>query len=179
MSKRRNPDQMLLDLAQNEGPDVVHLPYSPEFEAVCQRINPAANTEDKHRIWEKLLELRNEPRSVEATIPAQVAPVNAVRPDQSAVPARRPHGSLVPRKRAACSSLFTTPFTNFNHGRLPTSWICRQKKPGIVRRCWRTSPTRTWLPANSGSLAFFRDSLRHVTATRRCASGIGTCFRRT
>lgn len=57
MSKKRNPDQLLLDLAHNEGSAVAHLPYSDEFEAVCRQINPKATTEDKHRIWEKLLDL--------------------------------------------------------------------------------------------------------------------------
>jgi len=69
---------MLLDLARNEGPDVVHLPYTAEFEAVCQRLKPAATIEDKHRIWEKLLGLtEKEPSPVEAAISTQVAPVNA------------------------------------------------------------------------------------------------------
>ena len=35
MAKRHNPEQMLLDLARTEGPRFVHLPYTPEFEAVC------------------------------------------------------------------------------------------------------------------------------------------------
>ncbi len=93
MSKRRNPVQMLLDLARNEGPDVVHLPYSPEFEAVCHRIDPAAKTEDKHRIWEQLLELRQADTSpTEATIRDHVATGSTVRPDQSAMPASPPTG---------------------------------------------------------------------------------------
>lgn len=58
MRKKLDPHQLLLDLARNGGPDVVHLPYTPEFEAVCQQINPVATIEDKHRIWEKLLGLR-------------------------------------------------------------------------------------------------------------------------
>ncbi|MCP4251540.1 MAG: DUF3800 domain-containing protein [bacterium] len=82
---------MLLDLARDEGPDVVHLPYSSEFEAVCRQISPAATTEDKHRIWEKLLKLREVDISPgEAPIPAQVTPFSALRSEPSAVPARRP-----------------------------------------------------------------------------------------
>jgi hypothetical protein len=37
MRKKRNPDQLLLNLARNEGKDVVHLPYTTEFEAICQQ----------------------------------------------------------------------------------------------------------------------------------------------
>jgi hypothetical protein len=58
MAKRHNPDQILLDLARNEGQDVVHLPYTPEFESICGEINPNATIDDKHGIWEKLLDLR-------------------------------------------------------------------------------------------------------------------------
>lgn len=91
MSKRRDQNQLLLDLARNEGPDVLHLPYSSEFEAVCQRINPAAKTEDKHCIWEKLLELREaDTSSTEAAASAPVAPVITHPPEQSAVPAKPP-----------------------------------------------------------------------------------------
>ena len=60
-----------LILARNEGPDVVHLPYTPEFEAVCQRINPAATIEDKHGIWEKLLALREVAPSPAEAVPSR------------------------------------------------------------------------------------------------------------
>lgn len=91
MSKRRDQNQLLLDLARNEGPDVLHLPYSSEFEAVCQRINPVAKTEDKHSIWEKLLELKKvDTSSAEAIPSAHVAPVITHPPEQAAVPAKPP-----------------------------------------------------------------------------------------
>ena len=91
MSKRRDPNQMLLDLARNEGPDVVHLPYTPEFEAVCQRINPAATIEDKHRTWETLLVLREvETSPAGAAVPTQVPPATAHQPEPSAVPTSQP-----------------------------------------------------------------------------------------
>jgi uncharacterized protein DUF3800 len=91
MSKKTDPDQMLLDLARSEGPGVVHLPYSSEFELVCQQINPGATTEDKHRIWEKLLDLREVDASLaEAAVTAQEAPVTAVRPEPLVVSARPP-----------------------------------------------------------------------------------------
>jgi hypothetical protein len=91
MSKRRDPNQLLLNLARSEGPDVVHLPYTPEFEKVCQQINPTATTEDKHRFWEKLLELRVVDTSLgEATVSAQSAPNIVVQPEPSAVPATPP-----------------------------------------------------------------------------------------
>ncbi len=86
MSKRRDPNQLLLDLARNEGPEVVHLPYTAEFEAVCQRINPGATTEDKHRVWEKLLGLRQNVSPDEADIPHQASPVIPVQPGRSVVP---------------------------------------------------------------------------------------------
>ncbi len=59
MSKTTDPNQMLLELARNEGPDLVHLPYSPEFEALCRHLKPTATTQDKHAIWERLLELQS------------------------------------------------------------------------------------------------------------------------
>lgn len=58
-----------MELARNEGPDVVHLPYSQEFEALCSQIKPKATTQDKHKIWERLLELggsEDKPPSVSA-----------------------------------------------------------------------------------------------------------------
>jgi hypothetical protein len=89
MAERYDPDQMLLDLARNEGPDVVHLPYTSGFEAVCQHINPAATTEDKHRIWEQLLELGEVNTSLsDATAPTQAAPVTVPRPEPSVVSAK-------------------------------------------------------------------------------------------
>src|SRR5436305_306555 len=50
---------MLLALAQTEGPDVVHLAYSQGFEALCSRIKSSPKTQDKHPIWEQLLELQS------------------------------------------------------------------------------------------------------------------------
>jgi len=88
MSKRRDPNQMLLDLVRNEGPDVVHLPYTRQFETVCQQIIPAATTEDKHGIWEKLLKLREAGTSpAQAAVSAQAAPAIATQPEPSTVPA--------------------------------------------------------------------------------------------
>src|SRR5262245_61195459 len=87
MRKRPNPDQMLLDLARNEGQDVVHLPYTSEFEAVCQQINPAATIEDKHRIWEKLLglgEIDNSP--AKAATSSHAAPIAPFPSDAPKVP---------------------------------------------------------------------------------------------
>lgn len=87
MAKKRNSDQLLLDLAHNEGADVVHLPYSPEFEAVCRQINPNATTEDKHGIWEKLLGLGKvddsfgEPPDTGDMLP--IPPSNIFKPDQN------------------------------------------------------------------------------------------------
>jgi hypothetical protein len=88
LSKNRDPDQMLLDLARRDGPDVVHLPYTSEFEAVCQRINPEATTDQKHRIWETLLELREvAPQSADG--PAQSTPFIDRRPEPSVASAKQ------------------------------------------------------------------------------------------
>ena len=121
MRKRPDPNQMLLDLARNEGPDVVHLPYTPEFEAVCQQINPAATTEDKHRIWEELLDLEESTtRKPKQLSPPQAAPpVIVLRPSQRRCQRGRPHGFLVPLKRAACSSLFTIPISELQPWSVP------------------------------------------------------------
>lgn len=82
---------MLLELARNEGPDVVHLPYSSEFEAVCQQINPSATTEDKRRIWEKLLRLRHDDTSLAESKASEIkVPINRFRPEPSVDPARIP-----------------------------------------------------------------------------------------
>lgn len=86
MRKKPDPHQLLLDLARTGGPDVVHLPYTPEFEAVCQQINPVATIEDKHGIWEKLLGLREGNASpVEA--PTLSSPVIPFLPEPAVVAA--------------------------------------------------------------------------------------------
>jgi uncharacterized protein DUF3800 len=80
---------MLLELAQIEGPDVVHLPYSSEFEAVCQQIKPTATTEDKHRLWEKMLDLVELDTSpTEDTAPAHETPNVTLRHDSPTKPPR-------------------------------------------------------------------------------------------
>jgi hypothetical protein len=89
---------MLLDLARNEGQDVVHLPYTPEFEAVCRRFNPAATIEDKHRVWEKLLDLKE----------LDISPTEAVAPtDLKADTTRQPEPPAVPTSPAALNSRAT------------------------------------------------------------------------
>ena len=90
MRKKPDPNQLLLDLARNKGPDVVHLPYTSEFESFCEKINPAATTEDMHRIWEELLDRTEVDTShAEATLPAQAAPpVNTFSPEQVEVAAK-------------------------------------------------------------------------------------------
>jgi hypothetical protein len=80
VGKHSHPSQLLFKLAQDEGPDVVHLPYSREFEAVCHQINPSATTQDKHTMWEQLLELRT------AQDPASKPPTPMLRTPQDAPP---------------------------------------------------------------------------------------------
>jgi hypothetical protein len=82
---------MLLDLAQNEGPDIVHLPYTPEFEAVCQRFDPSATIEDKHRLWEKLLGFGEvNTSSAETVVPMQFTSTPARQPEASVTPTSPP-----------------------------------------------------------------------------------------
>ena len=170
MAKRYDSDQMLLDLARNEGPDVVHLPYTAEFEAVCRQIKPKATTEDKHRIWEKLLDLRVVDASpAEAATPAQGLLLILYRPNDPLSRRGRLQEFLLALKIVACSSPSMIRLTTFNHGRHRKSRACRLNRLRVDRRCWRTSPTRSWRRVNSGSLTFFRDSPRLATATPRCA----------
>jgi hypothetical protein len=72
LNNKPDSNQMLMELARNEGPDVLHLPYSREFEALCGQIKPRATTQDKHKIWERLLELgasEDEPAAAPAQAP--------------------------------------------------------------------------------------------------------------
>jgi len=57
MDKQDDLTELLRELVRNQDSDVVHLPYTPEFESICQQVNPNASTDDKHRIWETLLRI--------------------------------------------------------------------------------------------------------------------------
>lgn len=88
MNKKNDPSQLLFELARTEGPDVVHLAYSPEFEALCRQITPAATTHEKHALWEKLIELGTTPvrRETEVAPDGQsLAPSAAPTPSTAAV----------------------------------------------------------------------------------------------
>jgi hypothetical protein len=81
MSKKNNPTKLLFDLARDKGPDVVHLPYSSEFEAFCNKITPKATTEDKHSIWERLIDGRDvELVSTGQAEPAQIQSSSTLQP---------------------------------------------------------------------------------------------------
>lgn len=87
MANPRELEQMLLNLVRNEGPDVVHLPYSSEFETLIGVFNPEATTEDKHSIWEKLLALNEvEATSLGEADAAPPAPARGVQHDIPAIP---------------------------------------------------------------------------------------------
>jgi hypothetical protein len=98
MGKKRNPDQLLLDLARDEGHDVKHLPYTPEFEAVCRQFNPSANIEEKHRIWERLLGLseadsaRADPAHQPDVVPTSPPQFGEPPSAESRFPSPRVHG---------------------------------------------------------------------------------------
>ena len=68
MSKKNDPSLLLFELARTNGPDVVHLAYSSEFEALCRQINPNATTQEKHALWERLLELNTTPYGRETDV---------------------------------------------------------------------------------------------------------------
>ena len=78
----------------------MHLPYSSEFESVCRKINPAATTEDKHRIWEELLDRSEVDTSpTETIVPSQVTPGIPLRSETSVIPAPpSPRISRAPRR---------------------------------------------------------------------------------
>lgn len=71
LSKKSDPNQLLLELARTEGPDVIHLAYSPEFEALCRQINPNSTTQEKHALWEKLLVLGNTTEQAEPGVTSE------------------------------------------------------------------------------------------------------------
>lgn len=90
MSRKQNPEQLLLALARSEGRDVVHYPYTPEFEDYVRRIRPNATLEDKHRIWEEVakaggivpsvaneIDVSEEHRNLEIVLPSDAAPMQA------------------------------------------------------------------------------------------------------
>jgi hypothetical protein len=79
MNDQPDPSEMLLELTRNEGPDVVHLAYSPEFEKVCRTITPSPSTQDKHVIWKRLLDLQsttNSPPPEPPALPSRAEPGN-------------------------------------------------------------------------------------------------------
>lgn len=105
MRKKRDPNRVLLDLVRNDESDVVHLPYSREFEAVCQQINPAATTEDKHRIWKALLKLKEaETSTKEVAATSRSTADGSVQPEPSVAAATTP--SRVPHAPGKSRSLF-------------------------------------------------------------------------
>ena len=108
MSKKRNPNQMLLDLARASGSEVVHLPYSPKFESVCDKINPTATIEEKHRIWEQLLDqTKADGPKVDVDTPAQIpAPQVAISPAPASVPDKVP--ARIPHAPSGSGYLFDT-----------------------------------------------------------------------
>lgn len=102
MSKRSDPNQMLLDLAENEGPDIVHLPYTPEFEALCKRFNPKATLEEKHQIWEKVLQF-SEVDALGAgseAVQQPLAPLSDLQREPPAAPANPPVQITRPAKES-------------------------------------------------------------------------------
>jgi hypothetical protein len=97
LNKKNDPSQLLFELARTEGPDVAHLAYSPEFEALCRQINPNATTQEKHALWERLLELNSTPDGRDTDVAPDrpsLAPSAAPSPPIAAV---QPSPKLQPR----------------------------------------------------------------------------------
>lgn len=107
MTLQPDPNQMLLELARSEGPGVVHLPYSPEFEKICREIRPSPSTRDKHAIWERLLELQaastSGPERQDAASPPEPT-VDGTRPTSKVTPSP----PRVTRSSEASGLLFET-----------------------------------------------------------------------
>lgn len=65
--------ELLFRLLQKEGTDVIHLPYTPAFENVCSALSQEPSIEDKHKIWEQVLQLRSSAQAAESSV-APAAP---------------------------------------------------------------------------------------------------------
>jgi len=91
MSKNRNFHQKLLELGRNEGPGVVHLPYTPGFEEICRRDNPSATREDMHRAWEEVARAGGIVTPDEETIDSEDAtPAPPIGPSPNTIPIQPP-----------------------------------------------------------------------------------------
>lgn len=75
MQPKDEQSQLLFQLLQKEGADVIHLPYTPAFENVCSALNKKPSTEDKHEVWERVLELQSRSQAEDPpTVPAVEQP---------------------------------------------------------------------------------------------------------
>jgi hypothetical protein len=59
MRRKDKQNELLFQFLQKEGPDVIHLPYTPAFENVCSALSQEPSIEDKHKVWERILELQS------------------------------------------------------------------------------------------------------------------------
>ena len=59
MQRKDEQSELLFQLLQKEGTDVIHLPYTPAFENVCSALSKKPSIEDKHKLWERVLELQS------------------------------------------------------------------------------------------------------------------------
>lgn len=87
MANNSEQNDLLSQLVQSEGADVVHLPYTPAFEKVCSTLTPSPSIADKHKIWELLLQIKSkdaEPHALPKTEHSQAlqTPVSSIPNDQ-------------------------------------------------------------------------------------------------
>jgi len=66
--------QMLLEFVRTEGPGVIHAPYTPEFEALCAKVDGTSSIESKHAIWEQVIRISARPEVPPAAPAATVSP---------------------------------------------------------------------------------------------------------
>src|SRR4051794_10848942 len=74
-------DDLVRGLVERRGVGVIHLPYTPEFEAMCfEAVGRTPSDGERHALWERILELRARPQTIShpnAAPPVQAPPVPA------------------------------------------------------------------------------------------------------
>lgn len=58
MNSKPDAERLLRALANSRSRELVHLPYTEDFETTCAKIIPGATTAQKHELWEWFLSLR-------------------------------------------------------------------------------------------------------------------------
>jgi hypothetical protein len=90
MLSKEKQTQLLFELLEKEGPDVTHLPYTPAFENLCGALSKQPSIQEKHKIWERILELGSNPEEEKAP-PARASTepkpaIDAIAPNNPSAP---------------------------------------------------------------------------------------------